>query len=103
MKYAIVLCDGMADYPVEELSGATPMECAKKPNMDRLAAKGEVGLVRTVEPGMKPSTLPAALSSSSPSYPVRMGESVFFWVKYSTQAPEALMTQAISWSAAVPC
>lgn len=56
MKYAIVLCDGMADYPVEELGGATPMECAKKPNMDRLASQGEVGLVRTVEPGMKPGS-----------------------------------------------
>ena len=29
MKYAVVLCDGMADYPVEELGGATPMERAQ--------------------------------------------------------------------------
>lgn len=56
MKYAIVLCDGMADYPVAELGERTPMECAKKPVMDRLASCGEVGLVRTVEPGMKPGS-----------------------------------------------
>lgn len=56
MKYAIVLCDGMADYPVEALGGRTPMECAKKPNMDRLASEGEVGLVRTVADGMKPGS-----------------------------------------------
>ena len=37
MKYVILLCDGMADYPVKELDGKTPMQCAKKPNMDKLA------------------------------------------------------------------
>ena len=62
MKYAIVLCDGMADYPVEALGGRTPMECAKKPNMDRLASEGEVGLVRTVADGMKPGSDVANLS-----------------------------------------
>jgi len=56
MKYAVVLCDGMADYPVEQLGGATPMERAKKPNMDYLAAHGEVGLVKTVPDGMKPGS-----------------------------------------------
>lgn len=54
MKYAVVLCDGMADYPVEALGGKTPMEVAKKPNIDALASKGEVGLVRTVAAGLKP-------------------------------------------------
>lgn len=56
MKYAVVLCDGMADYPVEQLGGATPMERAVKPNMDRLASKSEVGLVKTVPDGMKPGS-----------------------------------------------
>ncbi len=56
MKYAVVLCDGMADYPVEQLGGATPMELAKKPNMDALASKAEVGLVKTVPDGMKPGS-----------------------------------------------
>ena len=35
MKYAVVLCDGMADYPVEALGGKTPMEVAKKPNIEK--------------------------------------------------------------------
>lgn len=62
MKYAVVLCDGMADYPVEELNGKTPMECAQKPNMDMLAAKGEAGMVRTVAQGLKPGSDVANLS-----------------------------------------
>ena len=54
MKYVVVLCDGMADYPVPALGGKTPMMCAKKPNIDRLAKTAEVGLVRTVAEGLKP-------------------------------------------------
>lgn len=30
-KYVVMLCDGMADYPVEELGGKSPMEAAYKP------------------------------------------------------------------------
>ena len=62
MKYVVVLCDGMADYPVPALGGRTPMELAKKPNIDRLASLGEVGLVRTVAPGLKPGSDVANLS-----------------------------------------
>ncbi|MBO5360003.1 MAG: cofactor-independent phosphoglycerate mutase [Clostridia bacterium] len=62
MKYAVVLYDGMADYPVDALGGKTPMECAKKPNFDRMASKGEVGLVRTVATGLKPGSDVANLS-----------------------------------------
>ena len=42
MKYFVMLCDGMADEPVEALGNKTPMEKAVKPCMDSLAAKGEV-------------------------------------------------------------
>lgn len=56
MKYVVVLCDGMADYPVPALGGKTPMMVAKKPHIDALAAKAEVGLVRTVAPGLKPGS-----------------------------------------------
>lgn len=56
MKYFVMLCDGMADEPFEALGGKTPMMLAKKPNMDALAAKGEVGLVKTVQEGMKPGS-----------------------------------------------
>ncbi len=62
MKYAVVLCDGMADYPVPELDGKTPMEVAFKPNMDYFASHGEFGLVKTVADGLKPGSDVANLS-----------------------------------------
>ena len=62
MKYVVVLCDGMADYPVPALGGKTPMMCADKPNIDALASKGEVGLVRTVGEGLKPGSDVANMS-----------------------------------------
>ena len=39
MKYIVMLCDGMADYPVNELNGKTPMMVADKINMDTLVKK----------------------------------------------------------------
>lgn len=62
MKYVVVLCDGMADYPVPALGGKTPMMCAKKPHIDALAQKAEVGLVRTVAAGLKPGSDVANMS-----------------------------------------
>ena len=62
MKYVVVLCDGMADYPVPALGGKTPMMCANKPNIDRLAKTSEVGLVRTVAVGLKPGSDVANMS-----------------------------------------
>ena len=62
MKYVVVLYDGMADYPVPALGGKTPMMVAKKPNLDSLAQRGEVGLVRTVAPGLKPGSDVANMS-----------------------------------------
>ena len=56
MKYIVVLYDGMADYPVPALNGKTPMECAKKPILDRLARFGEIGTVKTVADGLKPGS-----------------------------------------------
>lgn len=62
MKYIVLLCDGMADYAVDALGGSTPMMCAKKPNMDYLASKSEVGLVKTVADGLKPGSDVANMS-----------------------------------------
>lgn len=62
MKYLVVLCDGMADTPYPALNGKTPMECADKPLMDRLAAVSEVGKCRTVAAGLKPGSDVANLS-----------------------------------------
>lgn len=62
MKYMVMLCDGMADKPNSMLDGKTPMECAKKPFMDKLAAVSEVGMCRTVAKGLKPGSDVANLS-----------------------------------------
>lgn len=62
MKYMILLCDGMADTPNPSLNGKTPMECAVKPLMDKLAAVSEVGMCRTVAEGLKPGSDVANLS-----------------------------------------
>ena len=62
MKYLVMLCDGMADFPVEALGGKTPLEAADTPCMDRLAKDSEVGLVKTVMDGMKPGSDVANLS-----------------------------------------
>lgn len=62
MKYVVVLGDGMADWPVEELNGKTPLDVAKHPFMDQLAQSGMFGLVRTVPEGMKPGSDTANLA-----------------------------------------
>ena len=62
MKYVVLLCDGMADTPVEKLGGKTPMQAAYKPNMDRLAADSLVGCCKTVADGLKPGSDVANLS-----------------------------------------
>src|SRR6266581_5579907 len=53
MKYAIIIPDGAADDPLLELGGKTPLEAARTPNMDRIAAEGRVGLVRTIPDGFE--------------------------------------------------
>ncbi len=63
MKYAVVLCDGMADiHDNNILNGKTPMELSVKPNMDSLAKTAEVGLCQTVADGLKPGSDVANLS-----------------------------------------
>lgn len=62
MKSVVFLADGMADRPVEELAGMTPLEKASTPNMDALAQNGLFGLVRTVPEGMPPGSDTANLS-----------------------------------------
>ena len=62
MKYMVILCDGMADEPLESLGGRTPLEAARTANMDRLAKRSEIGMVRTVPEGMSPGSDTANLS-----------------------------------------
>lgn len=61
-KYIIVLADGMADEPIKELSGKTPLAYANTPALDSLSPKAEVGMVHTIPDGMKPGSDTANLS-----------------------------------------
>ncbi len=62
MKCIVVVGDGMADYPLEELGGRTPLEEADTPNLDHVASRGICGLVRTIPEGMPPGSDIANLS-----------------------------------------
>lgn len=62
MKYVVLLGDGMADEPMAELGGKTPLQCAHTPYMDRLAREGQVGLAQTIPEGFPPGSDVANLS-----------------------------------------
>lgn len=62
MKYIIVLGDGMADEPLEQLGGKTPLAYAKTPWMDEISKKSEIGLAKTIPDGMKPGSDTANLA-----------------------------------------
>ena len=51
-KYVLLVGDGMADYPLDGLGGRTPLEAARTPHMDRIAAC-RIGTVQTVPAGME--------------------------------------------------
>lgn len=62
MKYLIILGDGMADWPCEELDNKTPLAYADIPNMDRIAREGRSGMLKTVKDGFEPGSDVANLS-----------------------------------------
>ena len=62
MKYILIIGDGMGDEPIDSLSGKTVIEAAVTPVLDRLAARGEQLLVRTVPDGFPPGSDVANLS-----------------------------------------
>lgn len=62
MKYMIILGDGMADEPLAQLGGRTPIEAAHTPTLDRLASISEQGLAQTIPEGMKPGSDTANLA-----------------------------------------
>src|SRR5436309_12303662 len=62
MKYVIVIPDGCADEPQESLGGKTPLQAARKPNMDRIAQLGVVGRTNNVPPTLTPASDVATLS-----------------------------------------
>lgn len=56
MKFIILQGDGMADYPLDVLGGKTPLEAARTPNMDWLAARGVYGLAHVIPKGFPPGS-----------------------------------------------
>lgn len=62
MKYIIVLGDGMADEPIDELGGKTPLQAAHTPHIDKVAAMGRNGLLDTIPANLHPGSEIANLS-----------------------------------------
>lgn len=62
MKYLVLLGDGMADEPMDELGGKTVLQAARTPFMDRLASAGELGMAQTVPAAYHPGSDVANLS-----------------------------------------
>jgi len=56
MKYVVLQGDGMADEPIAELGGKTPLEYARIPNLDHMASRGILGLTRTIPRGFPPGS-----------------------------------------------
>jgi 2,3-bisphosphoglycerate-independent phosphoglycerate mutase len=62
LKLVFLVPDGVADLPLEELGGKTPLQAARSPSCDEIARRGSLGLVRTVPDGMQPGSDVANLS-----------------------------------------
>lgn len=62
MKYVVIIGDGMADFPLDELGGKTPLMAANKPYMDKMAGEGFCGKVVTVPEGFSPGSDVACMS-----------------------------------------
>jgi len=61
-KYAIIVPDGAADEPLEQLGKKTVLQIAQTPNMDKISTQGRQGLVRTVPAGFEPGSDIAQMS-----------------------------------------
>ena len=62
MKYCVLIIDGASGWPLPERGGKTCLELAHTPNLEAMAQAGFLGLVRTVPPGMEPSSACACMS-----------------------------------------
>lgn len=62
MKYIVILGDGMADYPLQELDGKTPLQYASLPTFDYMARHGMLGMAKTLPDHMPPGSDTANLS-----------------------------------------
>ncbi len=61
-KAVVFLADGMADQPLEELNGKTPLEAVETPYMDSIAANGASGTFLTLPEGFPTSSDAANMS-----------------------------------------
>ena len=62
MKYILIIGDGMADDPLPELGGRTPLEACRKPFFDSLSRRGVLGLAQTIPEGFPPGSDTAIMS-----------------------------------------
>ncbi len=62
MKCVVVLACGLADEPIADLGGRTPLEAARTPNLDAMAARGILGLTRTIPRRIPPGCNVGGLS-----------------------------------------
>lgn len=62
MKYLIILGDGMADEPIAESEGKTPLQYANTPTLDYMAKRSRMGLLKTVPKGFHPGSEVANMS-----------------------------------------
>ncbi|MBS3086687.1 phosphoglycerate mutase [Candidatus Pacearchaeota archaeon] len=62
MKGILVILDGLGDLPCKQLGEKTPLEAAEMPNLDFLAARGEMGYMYPVKPGFIPQSDEAIVS-----------------------------------------
>ncbi len=56
MKYVVLVPDGCADEPIDDLGARTPLEAAAMPNLAQLAARGEVGRAAVIPDGLPPGS-----------------------------------------------
>src|SRR3954454_14823699 len=56
MKYVVFVPDGCADVRLPELDGRTPLEAARMPHLEKLAARGEVGRAQVIPDGLPPGS-----------------------------------------------
>ena len=62
MKYLVIIMDGAADFPIAELGNKTPLQVAKKGNIDYLVKISSTGLFSTIPYGCSPDSTTANLS-----------------------------------------
>jgi len=62
LKAILIIADGMADRPLEELDWKTPLEAAHRPSLNQIAKTGISGILDPLSPGMPPGSDTATLA-----------------------------------------